>query len=212
MSGEETRERSGFRRHLSTDSIISETEAMDSSNNLLLGGGNEGDNIDGQNSPPQSTNVSALRGIKRSIDTIAENVKKVMSIQLAAGKALNKMDGRIETLEKSVRVLVGKADKDVNSLESLLTVDGPRYLKKMCMHYLDFKAEDRGEHDLLSVFFIRAKDEGWLCKQTGKAEKDIKHQFRVKKNYLRSQVGMIKIYYKCLIVVPCIFLKYHIAL
>ena len=198
MSDEETRECSRFRRHLSTDSIISETEAMDSSNNLLLGGGNEGDtNLDGQNSPPQSTNVSALRGIKRSIDTIAENVKKVMSSQLATGKALNKMDGRIETLEKSVKVLVGKADKVVDSLESLLTVDGLRYFKKMCMHNLDFKAEDKGENDLLSVFFIRAKDEGWLCKQTGKAEKDIKHQYRVKKNYLRSQVTMIKIYFKC---------------
>ena len=92
----------------------------------------------------------------------------------------------------------------MDSLDTLLTVDGLKFLKELSLRNLDYRAEDSKEVAMLNSFLQKAKDvrfwflnvilksddpqEGWLCKQSGKADKDIRHQFRAKKNYLRAQV------------------------
>ena len=61
-------------------------------------------------------------------------------------------------------------------------------MKELCLRNLDCKADDKREQEILAGFMQKARDEGWLCKQTGKAEKDIKQQFRKKNSYLRAQI------------------------
>jgi len=60
-----------------------------------------------------------------------------------------------------------------------LTADGLKMIKMMCFRNLDFYANDKNEVDMLTRFMNKAKDEAWLLKQSGKAEKDIKQQYRL---------------------------------
>ena len=61
-------------------------------------------------------------------------------------------------------------------------------MRELCLHNMDCKADDKREQEILASFMTKSKDEGWLCKKTGKAEKDIKQQFRKKNSYLRAQI------------------------
>ena len=79
----------------------------------------------------------------------------------------------------------------------MLTADGLKMIKMMCFRNLDFYANDKNEVDMLTRFMNKAKDvstyersynsnfkqlyiqEAWLLKQSGKAEKDIKQQYRL---------------------------------
>ena len=87
--------------------------------------------------------------------------------------------------------------QDSDQLESLLTADGLKMIKMMCFRNLDFYANDKNEVDMLTRFMNKAKDEStyersynsnfkqlyiqeaWLLKQSGKAEKHIKQQYRL---------------------------------
>ena len=70
----------------------------------------------------------------------------------------------------------------------MLTSDGVKFIKQLCLQNLDYKADDKREQEIMTMFMQKAKDEGWLCKQTGKAEKDIKQRFRKNNSYLRAQI------------------------
>ena len=63
-------------------------------------------------------------------------------------------------------------------------------MKELSLRNLDCKADDRREQEIMTTFMQKSKDEGWLCKQTGKAEKDVKQQFRKKNSYLRAQIRL----------------------
>ena len=77
----------------------------------------------------------------------------------------------------------------LQNLNKLLTPDGVKQLKKMCLLNLDLKAKDETEMDLLGKFMVEAKDESWMMKYSAKAEGDVFKHFRKQRNYLKSQVN-----------------------
>ena len=43
-------------------------------------------------------------------------------------------------------------------METLLTVDGLKFLKMLCIRGLDYRAEDKGELEIMNNFMQKAKD------------------------------------------------------
>ena len=62
------------------------------------------------------------------------------------------------TLNRMLKELVAKNNKEVDDLDSLLTVEGLKRLKMLCYGNLDLKAKSDEEVDLLKSFMGKAKD------------------------------------------------------
>jgi len=174
-----------IQRNLSTQSYGEEEESQN-----LLDGHHVGDDRDAVHShggEGQKSNT-LMRGVKRSVDLLLTEVKRLKEQNVSMEKKLNTVLHKNDNLEKLVKELASKNNKDVDQLEALLSADGLKMIKMMCFRNLDSYANDKNEVELLNKFMNKAKDEGWLLKMSGKAEKDIKQQFRLKRNYLKAQV------------------------
>ena len=68
----------------------------------------------------------------------------------------------------------------------MLTVEGIKNLKIMCLRNLNLSAKEETEIGMLTKFMEKAKDAGWLLKNSAKAQKDIFQHFRVKRNYIKT--------------------------
>lgn len=118
--------------------------------------------------------------------------------ELKEVKKQNKvLDKKVTTLlqkndsqEKILKEISAQNNKNVQNLNKLLSPDGVKQLKKMCLLNLDLKAKDEAEMDLLAKFMEAAKDGGWIMKHSAKAESDVFNHFRKKRNYLKSQIRL----------------------
>ena len=233
-----SRDVSGFDTNLSTESFTGDGDSGLESQNLLMvtghGGrdlvrGNGGTDHLANESQTQAHEVdpvlilNTLKGMKRSMEAMASDVKRIKDQNVVLDKKLNTVLNKNENMEKHIKKLESKNNKvlkcflrfflffyttniaqELDSLDNLLSVEGLKVLKQLSMRNLDCKAEDRREQEIMTNFMVKAKDVrnnlflfsyiflfvqgGWLCKNTGKADKDIGQQFRRKNSYLRAQI------------------------
>ena len=61
-------------------------------------------------------------------------------------------------MNKMMKELVAKNNKEVDDLDSLLTVEGLKKLKMLCYGNLDLKAKSDEEVELLKSFMGKAND------------------------------------------------------
>ena len=57
-----------------------------------------------------------------------------------------------------IYVLIHRDVQESDNLETLLTVDGLKYLKMLSIRNLDYRADDKGELELMNNFMQKAKD------------------------------------------------------
>jgi len=132
--------------------------------------------------------VGVLRGLKRGVDTLVTEVKKLKEQNTTLDKKLTTVLKKNENLEKLMKEMSSKNNQSPDDLGELMTADGLKVFKMAYYRNLDHSANDKNEVEMVKKFMAKAKEDGWLVKNSGKAEKDILKHWRLKRNYLKAQI------------------------
>lgn len=126
--------------------------------------------------------------LKRAMEPLLWHVKKLKTQNDEVETKVTNILHKYDKLLKYVKELKGAMSKGNEDVGELLTGEGVQRLKLMCLRNLDMRANDENEKVLIKMFMEKAKKEGWLLKQSAKAEKDIVVHYREKRNYLKAQI------------------------
>eukprot|EP00092_Neocalanus_flemingeri_P102028 GFUD01130477.1.p1 GENE.GFUD01130477.1~~GFUD01130477.1.p1 ORF type:complete len:306 (-),score=91.74 GFUD01130477.1:105-1022(-) len=175
-----------------SDSMLSSEESQDLLAPPLNTGEGDARTDDDAIGPVDSDllNTIVTRAVKRAIEPLVTEMKFLKKQNIALDKKLSSVLAKNEAKDKLLKEISAQGDKGVQDLNKLMTSEGVKRLKIMCLRNLDLKAKNEGEVEMLKNFLELANENGWIVKTSATAEKQIIQNFREKRNYLKAQIRL----------------------